>query len=121
MTPRSAKAKGRRLQAEVAAAIAAALGLPPQDVRPAAGGENGADVKLSAEAARRFPFSVECKNCERLNLWQALHQAEANAAESSLTPLLVIRRNRSGACACLPLDRFLMLVTRAAVQPEGGR
>lgn len=105
MRTSSAKAKGRRLQNAVAAAIRERFNLPADDVRPAVMGECGEDIKLSPAARAVFPYSVECKNTERLAIWDALAQCEANAGDS--TPLLVFSRNRSKTYVAIELDEFL--------------
>ena len=109
MRTSSAKAKGRRLQQAVAAAIRERFNLAPDDVRPAIMGESGEDIKLSTAAREKFPFAVECKNQERLNVWDALAQAEANAANGT-TPLLVFKRNRTQTYVALSFDDFMELV-----------
>ena len=73
-------------------------------------GASGEDLLLSPAALDVFPFSVECKNQERLGIWQALAQAEANGAEN--TPLLVFTRNRARTYAVVEWGRFLELVKR---------
>lgn len=109
MKTSSAKAKGRRAQQEVRNAILEAFpALEPDDVKCAVMGESGEDVKLSPAARKKFPFSIEVKNVERLNIWQALTQAEANAEK--YTPLLAFRRNRTRMYVALPLAAFLELV-----------
>lgn len=108
MRTSSAKAKGRRLQQAVAAAIRERFHLAPDDVRPAIMGESGEDIKLSTAAREKFPFAVECKNQERLNVWDALAQAEANAANG--TPLLVFKRNRTQTYVALRFDDFMELL-----------
>lgn len=110
MKPKSAKAKGRRLQQFVARRIAEELDLPEEDVRSAIMGESGEDVKLSARARAAFPFAVECKAVERLRIWESLEQAEAHAEETELDALLVFRRNRGKAYAVLELDALLELL-----------
>ena len=113
MKPASCKAKGRQFQNVIAAIVRAAFDLPAEDVRPAVMGETGVDIKLSARARAVFPFAVECKKRESLNVWEALKQAEANATVEGLAPLLVFARNRSEAYACLTLSDFVDLVRRA--------
>lgn len=109
MKTSSAKAKGRRAQQEVRNAILEAFpALEPDDVKCAVMGESGEDVQLSPAARKKFPFSIEVKNVERLNIWQALTQAEANAEK--YTPLLAFRRNRTKMYVALPLAAFLELV-----------
>lgn len=109
MKTSSAKAKGRRLQQAVASAILALFPrLEADDVRPAVMGESGEDVKLSPAARRAFPYSIECKNVERLNVWSALDQAQKNAGAH--TPLVVIKKNRTMAYAVVPFDHFMGLL-----------
>lgn len=111
MRPASAKAKGRRLQQEVAELLRRAFDLPEEDVKPAIMGERGRDIHLSERAARAFPFAIECKNVESLNIWKALDQAAANAG--GLDPLLVFRRNRSETFCALRLQDLVELVQAA--------
>ena len=108
MKPRSAKAKGRRLAVEVAQQTCCAFGLDPDDVRATPTSSPGPDLWLSPAARSRFPFAVECKNVERLNVWAALEQAQRNA--DGRVPLLVFSRNRSRVWAALPLDDLLALL-----------
>ncbi len=108
MKPNSCKAKGRKFQGEVVAIIRAFFPeLSADDVRGAIMGETGEDIKLSALGKRRFPFSIECKKRESLNVWEAVEQAESNARKSGLNPVLVFSRNRSPAYAVVPLSLFM--------------
>lgn len=114
MRPSSAKAKGRRLQQWVRARILATfLDLQPDDVRSTSMGASGEDLLLSPAARARFPYAVECKNTERLNVWNAIAQAEANAAEGS-TPLVVFTRNRAKTYAVLEFDHLLEVLCHAS-------
>lgn len=109
MRPQSAKAKGRRLQQEVRDAILQHFrGLTPDDVRSTSMGASGTDVLLSTAAKAAFPYYVECKNVESLNVWKALEQAEN--ARGEINPLLVIRRNNTPAYAVIRFDHFMNLV-----------
>lgn len=116
MKPSSSKAKGRRLQKAVAKAIRRTFNLAKEDCRPAIMGERGSDIKLSRAAAARFPYAVECKNQERLNIWQALEQAESNAG--ALTPLLVFRRNRTTTYCVVEFQHFLELSRQTDKNPR---
>lgn len=109
MRVQSAKAKGRRLQQTVASAICTAFNLHADDVRSTSMGAGGEDVQLSTRARELVPYSFECKNQERLNVWAALDQARANAP-SATTPVLVIKRNGVSAQAVLPFDLFVRLI-----------
>jgi hypothetical protein len=104
----SAKAKGRRLQNDVAFRIATQFELQPGDVKPAVMGESGEDIHLSPAARKVFPFSVECKNQERLNIWDALEQTQKNAGVHH--PLLIFKRNRSTTYAAMPLAVLLQIL-----------
>ena len=85
----SRKAKGRRLQNKVRDLILEKFDLHPDDVRGAIMGESGEDIKLSHFARERFPFSVECKAQEKLNIWESLKQAESNSEKGK--PVLLYR------------------------------
>ena len=116
MKTQSAKSKGRRLQQQVAADIVAAFpALQPDDARSTSMGCGGEDVQLSPAARQCFPFSVECKNCEKLALWSALEQCEANAGEQA-SPLLVFKRNRSATYCVLRWDRLLEILRDAGAR-----
>ena len=107
MRPHSAKTKGRKFQQAIAADIRAAFGLPEQDVVSRSMGSAGDDIVLSRHAESLFPFAVECKHVESLNLWQAFAQVAKRAAR---TPLVVFRRNRSEAMVALRWTDFLALL-----------
>lgn len=77
----SSKAKGRSFMVRVAELLTERLGLSPGDVFVKATSQIGCDLHLSPAAEKVFPFSVEGKNVETLNIWAALQQAESNASE----------------------------------------
>ena len=68
-------------------------------------GAGGEDVMLSPKARALFPYSIECKNVEKLNLWEAWKQAEANAG--GYEPLLIIKRNRQKPLAVVDAEHFI--------------
>jgi two-component SAPR family response regulator len=107
----SKKSKGRRLQQHTAKRILETFGLPESDVKSLPMGSQGEDVWISQKARDLFPFSIECKNVEKLNVWAAFDQAKANAGQHF--PLLVHSRNRSDVLATLRFDDLLELVRRA--------
>ena len=53
-------------------------------------------------------MSFECKNQERLNLWDSLEQAELNCEDRC--PVLVFTRNRKPIYAALPFEEFIKLI-----------
>jgi len=110
-TINSRKQKGRKLQQFVRDIV---LKLFPEltirDVVSIPMGVPGADVQLSEAASKLFPYSVECKNQEKLNIWTALKEAEG--INRDLTPILVFKRNRSKVYCCLTFDDFIKLIKK---------
>jgi hypothetical protein len=116
MKPQSAKAKGRRLQQEVRDAILAAFPqLEPDDVRSTSMGASGADILLSPAAKRLFPYSIECKNVESINIWKAIAQAAASA--KGLNPMVVFRKNSTPKWVAVEWDHYIALRGAAARAP----
>ena len=72
-------------------------------------GAAGEDLMLSPAARQLWPYSVECKNTESLNVWAAWKQACANAGEYE--PLLIIKRNRAQPLAVVDAKHFVKLST----------
>ena len=109
MKTRSAKNKGKRLQNDVRDLILETFTeLEPDDVRSTTMGDSGEDVLSSPAARKLFPFSVECKNQEKLSIWSSLEQTETNAGKH--TPLLIFKRNRSKTYAVLQLDDLMKML-----------
>ena len=109
MKSRSAKNKGKRLQNQVRDLLLEKFQqLEEDDVRSTTMGDSGEDILLSTAARRLFPFSVECKNQEKLNIWSSLEQAENNSGKH--TPLLIFKRNRTKTYAVLELNELLKLL-----------
>ena len=105
----SAKSKGRRLQNQIKELLLESFKeLEPDDVRSAIMGETGEDIKLSPAARRQIPYSFECKNQEKLNIWESLNQAEENSGD--YPPVLIFKRNRSKTYAVLELEDFIDLI-----------
>lgn len=110
-TPATRKAKGRSLQNFAHDAILKNFKgiLEDGDVKKAIMGESGIDIKLSPHARRIFPYGVECKNTEKINIWSAISQCEENADKEKLRPLLVIKRNRTDVHVVLRWEDFMKL------------
>ena len=96
--------------------------LKPDDIRSTSMGCAGDDILLSPLAATVVPYAIECKNVERLNVWDALAQCEGHAAKgaaplgssSARVPMVVFRRNRSPTYAIVPWQHMLELMTLRA-------
>lgn len=89
--------------------LAWAPDIPAQDISVTPSGVNGPDLTLSARAQEIYPFSFEMKNCEKLNVWEALKQAEGHAKHHEV-PLLVFARNQTEPYVALKLEVFLRLI-----------
>ena len=74
-------------------------------------GESGEDIILSPAARDIIPYSFECKNQERLNIWESLSQAEDNSGD--YTPAVVFKRNRTKTYIAIPFETFVDLIKKA--------
>ena len=92
MKAQSAKAKGRRLQQWVRDQLIEQLDVHPEDIESRSMGAGGEDLIMARAARQKFPYSVECKNQEKVNVWEAYAQAEQNC--KGYEPVVVIKRNR---------------------------
>ena len=109
MKPRSAKNKGKRLQNKVRDLILEKFNqLESDDVRSVTMGESGEDILLSPAARKLFPFSTECKNQEKINIWSSLEQAETNSGNH--IPIVIFKRNRSKTYVALEFEKLLELL-----------
>lgn len=107
MKTSSAKQKGRRFQQYVCTKLLeVSSGLEPDDIRSASMGAPGEDILFSPAARKQFPFSIECKNVEKLSVWSAIDQARANCPASH-TPMVAFTRNHEAPQIAMPLDKFL--------------
>ena len=92
MKTQSAKAKGRRLQQWVRNQLIEKLEVHPEDVESRSMGVGGEDLIMARIPAReKFPYSVECKNQEKLNIWESYSQTVDNS--KNYEPIVVIKRN----------------------------
>ena len=81
-------------------------GLADDDVTSRSMGCGGEDVLLSPKARAKFPFSVECKNTERLNLYKAYDQCIDNSKELH-EPLLIVKKNQHKPLAVVDAEYFI--------------
>ena len=79
-------------------------------------GESGEDIILSPAARDLIPFSFECKNQERLNIWESLSQAEENAGD--YIAAVVFKRNRTKTYITIELEEFLKIIGDKNVREE---
>ena len=107
MKNQSGKAKGRRLQQWIANEILNRFtGLDPDDVTSRSMGCGGEDVLLSPKARGKFPFSIEAKNTERLNLHRAYSQCIDNSKDLH-EPLLIVKKNHARPLAVVDAEWFI--------------
>ena len=108
MKTSSAKAKGRRLQQKFMQLLIERLDIDPEDIESRSMGARGEDLIMSKAARNKFPFSVECKNQERMNIWSAWEQANDN--RGIYEPLVVIKRNGTPPLVVLDAEVFLDMI-----------
>ncbi len=107
MKTQSAKAKGRRLQQWVRDQLIEELDVHPEDIESRSMGAGG-EVLIMARAAReKFPYSVECKNQEKLNVWESYSQATENSGDYE--PIVVIKRNNHKPLVVVDAEYFVRL------------
>ena len=110
MKTQSAKAKGRRLQQWMRDLLIEKLDVHPEDIESRSMGAGGEDLIMARAAREKFPYSIECKNQESINIWKSLEQAKENS--NGYTPCLIFKRNRSKIYAVLELKDFVNLIKK---------
>ena len=108
MKTQSAKAKGRNLQKLVVNKLIETFDIHPEDIKSCSMGAGGEDVVMARAARERFPFSVECKNVEKLNVWDAYEQAKANS--NGYEPIVVMKKNHKKPLVVLDAEHFIEMV-----------
>ena len=107
MKTSSAKAKGRKLQQWFRDQLVEKLNLDPEDSESRPMGSNGEDIILGKHSRQAFPYSIECKNQEAVNVWKAYEQAQSNC--KGYEPLVVIKRNRTKPLVLVDAEYFVAL------------
>ena len=108
MKTQSRKAKGRRLQQQFRDLLIEKLDIDPEDIESRAMGSGGEDLIMSKAARNKFPYSIECKNQESLNIWKAWDQANGN--KGMYEPLVVIKKNGVKPLVVLDAENFLEMI-----------
>lgn len=106
------KAKGRRLQKEVAERISQLTGLDcgkDEDIESRPMGQTGTDIRLSKEALKLFPFTVECKNQENWSVHAAIKQVKANRLPHT-DWLVIFGKNNTKPVVIMDLDTFFKIL-----------
>lgn len=107
MKTSSAKAKGRKLQQWFANLLVETLGVDEEDIESRPMGSQGEDIIMGKQTRQIFPYSVECKNQEAVNVWKAYEQATENC--KGYEPLVVIKRNRTKPLVLVDAEYFVEL------------
>jgi len=107
MKTSSAKAKGRKLQQWFAQLMVDTLNLHEEDLESRPMGSQGEDIIMGRESREKFPYSIECKNQETVNVWKAYEQASENC--KGYEPLVVIKRNRHKPLVLVDAEHFVEL------------
>ena len=107
MKTSSAKAKGRLLQKWFTQLLIEELDLDPDDLESRPMGSGGEDIIMGKQSRNEFPYSIECKNQEAVNVWKAYEQATDNC--KGYEPLVVIKRNRHKPLVLVDAEYFVRL------------
>ena len=110
MKTQSRKAKGRRLHQKFMQLLIEDLDIDPEDIESRSMGAGGEDLIMSKAARNKFPFSIECKNQERMNIWSAWEQAVNN--RGIYEPLVVIKKNGVNPLVVLDAKVFMEYVKK---------
>ena len=85
--------------------------LEEDDIKSQTMGMTGEDIVLSPAARKLIPYSIECKNVERLNVWQCIKQTESNVQEDC-NPALIIKRNQTDTYVIIPLELWISIIQK---------
>jgi len=114
MKTQSAKAKGRRLQQWIRDVLIEKLNIHPEDIESRSMGAGGEDLIMARAARESFPYSVECKNQEKINIWESYKQAEENSKDYE--PIVVLKRNNHKPLVLVDAEYFVKLHTNTKVK-----
>ena len=70
-------------------------------------GAGGEDLIMSRSAREKFPYSIECKNQESLNIWKSYEQAQQNCGDYE--PIVVLKRNNQKPLVLIDAEYFMIL------------
>ena len=107
MKTQSKKSKGRRLQKWVREQLIEKLNIHEEDIESRSMGAGGEDLIMARAARKKFPYSIECKNQEKLNIWESYSQAVDNCKDYE--PVVVIKRNNHKPLVVVDAEYFVGL------------
>ena len=83
------------------------LDVHPEDIESRSMGAGGEDLIMARAARSKFPHSIECKNVEKLNVWDAYEQSVLNSGEYE--PLLIMKKNGKKPLAVVDAEYLIRL------------
>ena len=107
MKVQSAKAKGRNLQKWTRERLIEELEIHEEDVESRSMGASGEDLIMARAAREKFPYSIECKNQERVNVWESYKQALENSGDYE--PIVVIKKNHHKPLVVIDAEAFIKM------------
>tara|TARA_R100000988_G_C3981504_1_gene157244 strand:+ start:717 stop:1061 length:345 start_codon:yes stop_codon:yes gene_type:complete len=107
MKTSSAKAKGRKLQQWFRDCLIDVLEIHEEDIESRSMGAGGEDLIMARAAREKFPYSVECKNQEKINIWESYKQADSNS--KVYEPVVVLKRNKHKPLVLVDAEYFVNL------------
>lgn len=102
-TGRTSRNKGKVGERELAAALRA------EGFESARRGQQYSGSETSADVVGLPGIHIECKRVEKLNIYEAMEQAQRDAGESGELPAVFHRRNRKPWLVTMPLSDWMIL------------
>ena len=102
-TGRTSRNKGKVGERELAAALRA------EGFESASRGQQYSGSETSADVVGLPGIHIECKRVEKLNIYEAVEQAQRDAGESGELPAVFHRRNRKPWLVTMPLSDWMIL------------
>jgi hypothetical protein len=113
--------KGQRLQKWICEKVSDLLDIAwgvDEQIASRESGQPGVDIRLVADAKKRFPYSVECKNQERWDVHSWIEQAKANQIEGT-NWIIVAKRNHKDPVIMLDANAFFGILKESKTNKGG--
>lgn len=119
--PKSAIQKGKAFMKHVVELLRhRAPHLGENEIRIGAPGVKSHDIWMTDKACEYYPFTIECKWQESLNIWACLDQAEAQNKRADRSAVLFFKRSRSDVYVAMKANEFLNLIETTWNQSQKG-
>jgi len=92
------------------------LDVHPEDIESRSMGAGGEDLIMARAAREKFPFSIECKNVEKLNVWEAYKQAKENAGK--YVPIVVMKKNQEKPLIVIDAEEFVNIMENVNAEKD---